>query len=168
MYQSDGRLLPLLALAIGLVISGACVLWAHGQTSTITASEALVAAAAGEPVVIEHFLADGGDPNITNAEGLPLLHLTVGGMQDGAVLDLLLARGADPNLKSRGGKTALMRAAESCAIGHVVQLLEAGARVGPLDSEGRGALDMVCRGPGRHEILGLLRRKLFQQALSEQ
>lgn len=164
MHQSDGRLLPLLALAVGLVMTGACILWAHARATTVTAGEVFTALAAGDHSQIDLYLADGGDPNITNAEGIPLLHLVVGGAPNPMTLDLLLDHGADPNRKTPSGATALMRASQACALDEVTRLLEAGARVGPLDAEGRGAFDVVCTGEPRRQIVELLRRKLFLQA----
>lgn len=164
MFQSDGRLLPILALCAGLVISGACVLWLHAQDASVSAGEALAAAAEADKATLERYLADDGDPNIFAADGRPLLHVALASDQAGAIVDLMLRHGADPNLKTREGETALMQAVAACSLDQVAKLIDAGARVGPVNSKGLSALDLVCRGSARQEIIALLRRKLFLQA----
>src|SRR5262245_42110492 len=65
-----------------------------------------VAAAAGETVLVERLLDEGGDPNAQDRFGFSALHHAVSrGHTDTAAT--LLARGADPRVANRGGNTPL-------------------------------------------------------------
>ncbi len=54
--------------------------------------------------VLEKYIRNGGDPNVINSEGTPLLHMFIGNI---SIVNLLLNSGADPNITDINRQTPL-------------------------------------------------------------
>ena len=123
-------------------------------------------AAISEPGIIEILLEHGADPNIHFIhDSTALIQASRSDHSSGLkrqniinyeVLALLLRHGADPNLAHRRtARTALMVAASNLHANSVLLLLEYGADVTQLDSEGKSVLDMLGDAPEHTEIVEL-------------
>ena len=106
---------------------------------------------------VELILAAGADVNHVNAIGKTAL-MYASQFGDDRIVRLLLDHGADPNLATRklercndydvrvGGRTALMYAAESARGPALLKILvDAGADIQAMDSQGRRAIDYLAR-----------------------
>lgn len=87
---------------------------------------------------VERYLAEGGDPNRRNWDGVPLL-IVASQNRWPKIVDLLLRNSADPNIRDRTGKTALHYVAIS-SYDVSKLLLAAGANVNVRDKKGRGVI----------------------------
>ncbi len=96
---------------------------------------------------LQAYLESGGDPDVVDKDGLPLIYIAAGPRGGIDVLRLLIAADADIEATEPEGRTALMNAAGWCAADMVVALLEAGADQAKTDDQGRTARDSVCAGP---------------------
>ena len=97
-----------------------------------------------QPIVIEQFLREGGDPNSRFRDSMTLLMLTsIHGKLE--VARLLVEKGADINARDKQGKTALMYAAGSGKDMIVRYLLENNVLTRMRDKENRSARDWAIR-----------------------
>jgi len=96
---------------------------------------------------VQQYLAEGGDPDLTNDQGDSLLFIASGPRGGLQVVEALLVGGADTGLTSAEGRTALHNAAGWCDVAIVETLLEAGADPMREDGEGRTPADNVCAEP---------------------
>lgn len=91
----------------------------------------------------ELYLAHGGDVNLREASGQPILHARIHWNLPSVAL-WLLEKGADPNLTDAGGNTALHEAARRGINPKVVQaILERGGRKTAKNQKGETPLDLA-------------------------
>ncbi len=109
---------------------------------------------------VGQYLAEGGDPNLVNADGDGLLYVASGARGGIEVVNLLLLAGADLDQTSNQGRTPLHTAAAWCNVDIVEALLNAGARTDISNSENKIALDVVCARPRerREQVIALFLR----------
>ncbi len=103
------------------------------------------------------YLAQGGDPNLRDANGDNLLYVASGARGGLDVVNQLLLAGADIDKTSNKGRTPLHTAAAWCNVDIVAALLNAGARVDIMNDENKNALDVVCARPldRREQVIAL-------------
>lgn len=106
---------------------------------------------------VKTFLAGGGDPNMSNRDGDPLLYVASGPKGGIAVASVLIAAGADVNKPAATGRTPLVNAVSWCDVQMVTLLLAAGANKGKL-ADPVEAGKIACRQPvaNRQQTLMLL------------
>ena len=111
-----------------------------------------------EPLEIARMLlAERADPNLWGAQSCPPLSLAAGA----PMAKLLLAAGADPNAQDLRGETPLMAAASLALRDKCEALVEAGADIDFIDSNGQSAIERAEQLRQTHpEILDLLLRSL--------
>lgn len=104
------------------------------------------------------YLEDGGDPNLKNRDGDPLLYIASGAQGGVAVAKVLIEAGADVNAVSLEGRPILHNAASWCAIDMVVLLLKSDVDLDATNKNDETALDVVCKSPQdrRDAVLNLL------------
>ena len=114
---------------------------------------------------VEAFIAEGGDVNLKDREGNPLLYIAVGPQGGPEVTATLIAAGARLETKSASGRTPLENAVGWCDIEMVQLLLFAGADPMPLD--GGRAADVACKEPldRRGTVLALIARAIEDKGL---
>lgn len=110
---------------------------------------------------ISAFLANGGDPDLKDRNGDPLLYIAVGARGGIEAATVLLNGGADPNGVSAEGRSVLANAAGWCDIDSVRLLLSAGAQPGALLEDG-SIENSVCKAPldRRQAVITLLEQAL--------
>jgi ankyrin repeat protein len=106
------------------------------------------------PEIMSYLLSRGADPNAPGADTLPLHWAAT--LEDGTMFKMLLDAGADINKRAReGGNTMLIEAslhgrAENCRM-----LLEKGADLNAVGSDGEGALEAAAN-KGWDEVIAVL------------
>jgi len=115
--------------------------------------EVFNACALGELKIIKDYLNNGGDPNIINEFGLPLISLAVENSRI-EIIKILLERGANINIQDEFGQTTLLFAVDS-SIDAVIRsggeasveiinlLLENGADLKIPDNQGRTPISIA-------------------------
>lgn len=108
--------------------------------------------------ITNQFLAEGGDPNLTNSRGDPLLYVASGARGGTEVAEMLIVGGANVNLANAAGRTPLHNAAGWCNASIVALLMENNADVRAVDGQGTSVIDAVCATPEerRQDVLALL------------
>ena len=118
-----------------------------------------VAVLESDSMAVSSLLAEGADPNATDAYGWSALHFAVP-MAGPGVVSALLAAGGDPNQRIVGGGTALHLAASQALPAVVSDLLSAGADPNARDGEVEGARTPLHYAAGRSQhtsvVLALL------------
>lgn len=118
---------------------------------------ALIAAAAGDAVVVRQYLNKGGDPNAHDSSGVSLMHLAAAAKRPNLVTILLDKRAyVDPMRKD--GATPLHLAAATDSLATVQALVAGGADPELEDESGQMPVD-VARKASRTEIVKFLESK---------
>lgn len=109
------------------------------------------------PAILELFVRHGADPNVRNAAGETLLHLTA----DPVAIRLLLARGADIEARDGKGWTPLMGHAPHEATGPdaIYVLLAEGADPDARGIRGETAQSLLPQGAGSAPLKAAMRRE---------
>ncbi|VAW14851.1 hypothetical protein MNBD_ALPHA12-1201 [hydrothermal vent metagenome] len=110
-----------------------------------------------DAIQLGKYLAEGGNPDIRDANGDNLLYVASGARGGLEVVNQLLLAGADIDQTSNKGRTPLHTAAAWCNVDIVAALLNAGARVDIMNDENKNALDVVCARPldRREQVIAL-------------
>ena len=93
-----------------------------------------LAALQGDSPAVTSLLAEGADPNASDAYGWSALHFAVP-LAGSEIVSSLLDSGADPNTRSVGGAAALHLASRQATLRVVLDLLRAGANPNARDGE---------------------------------
>lgn len=129
---------------------GAC------QSRAVPNDPVVAAVRANDVAAVERFLQAGGNANLTDREGNPLLYLASGAQSGLGVAADLIAAGADLNGKGATGRTPLENALGWCDVNMVQMLLTAGASADNL--AGGVAERVACAAPAdsRAAVLDLI------------
>jgi len=144
-----------LALILGLLF--AALVLAGCQPTGGGNDPVFAAVRNNDAIQLGKYLAQGGDPNLKDANGDNLLYVASGARGGLEVVNLLLLAGADLNMTSNQGRTPLHTAAAWCNVDIVAALLNAGARTDIMNNENKNALDVVCARPRdrREKVIAL-------------
>lgn len=107
----------------------------------------VVAVGHNDTDLVTQYLTEGGDPDLKNRNGNPLMYIASGPRGGKEVLGLLLNAGANPNALSGEGRSALQNAASWCNMEIVKLLIESGANVNLVGKDGEKPIDSVCKSP---------------------
>ncbi len=108
------------------------------------------------------FVAKGGDVNLTDREGNPLIYLAAGPQGGTEIMARLIEAGADINATGASGRTPLENAVGWCDVEMVQLLLFAGA---DFTSLGNGkAKETACKAPADRRAIVIL---LIERAIAE-
>ena len=147
MVRAGMMILVMLALAVPLA---AC-------QQRATANDPVIAKVRANDVgAVQSFLASGGDVNLTDREGNPLMYLASGPQGGPEVAAVLLQAGANVEAKSATGRTPLENAVGWCDVKMVQLLLFAGAD--PLQLGNGRAEEVACKAPEdrRYTVLAMI------------
>ncbi|MBU1176275.1 MAG: hypothetical protein KKH72_12795 [Alphaproteobacteria bacterium] len=138
------------ALLVLVLVLAAC------QPRAVANDPVVASVRANDVAAVAAFVADGGDVNLTDREGNPLLYLATGPQGGPEVAAALIAAGARLEIASANGRRPLENAVGWCDVDMVQLLLFAGADPMPL-ADGR-AEDVACKAPAdrRATVLAMI------------
>ncbi len=111
---------------------------------------------------LDAFIANGGDVNLTDREGKPLIYLAAGPQGGTEVMARLIEAGAKINATSASGRTPLENAVGWCDVEMVQLLLYAGADFTAL--ENGNVNEVACKAPADRRATVIL---MIEQAIAE-
>ena len=127
------------ALAILVLALGAC------QPRAVPNDPIIASVRANDAAAIAAYIANGGDVNLKDREGNPLLYIASGPQGGPEAVAALIAAGARVDTRSAKGRTPLENAVGWCDIQMVQLLLYAGAD--PMGLAGGRAAEVACKEP---------------------
>lgn len=116
---------------------------------------------------LDAFIAEGGDVNLTDREGNPLIYLAAGPQGGTEIMARLIEAGARIDATGASGRTPLENAVGWCDIETVQLLLGAGADFTSLDN-GKAA-EAACKAPQdrRATVIMMVERAIADKADSQ-
>lgn len=152
---------------MGAVKAGLVVLLlalAACQPRAVPNDPIIAAVRANDVATLEAFVKTGGDVNLTDREGNPLLYLATGPQGGPEVAAILIRAGARLETKSATGRTPLENAVGWCDIDMVQLLLFAGADPSLLGNDKAG--DVACKAPAdrRAVVIEMIAKAIEKRA----
>ena len=148
------------------------LMWTAVVILMLSLSACLPRAVPNDPIVssvrnndvaaLDAFIADGGDVNLTDREGKPLIYLAAGPQGGTEVMARLIEAGAKINATGASGRTPLENAVGWCDVEMVQLLLYAGADFTSLEND--RVKEVVCKAPADRRASVIL---MIEQAIAE-
>ncbi|MCB9994350.1 MAG: ankyrin repeat domain-containing protein [Hyphomicrobiaceae bacterium] len=141
-----------------LVLIAAMSVAGCSQTRPQREPPVVTAVVQNDVVTLRQYLAEGGDPNYTTAEGDPLIYLATGARGGLEVTEALVTAGADLSAVNSEGRPALHNAAGWCNVAIVDLLIRSGASLSQTGKNGESLDEVVCARPPdrRQQVLDLI------------
>ncbi len=144
-------------LLLTVLLIGAC------QPRAVANDPIIASVRANDVAALRAFVAKGGDVNMTDREGNPLIYLASGPQGGPEIALALIKAGARIDVKSANGRTPLENAVGWCDVDMVQLFLFAGAD--PTELGGKRVEDVVCKEPAdrRAVVLALIAKAVLDK-----